>query len=153
MATAPDLEVEITLRLLLSSDRTSKAAHWDWPTLLGLSAQETVEVTAQRAKPYEPTLPADLPDFDGVTYQPEFDEERLGNQMKAVYEIMADGVWRTLDTLAAEAEAPPASVSARIRDLRKAKFGGFVVETRRIGESGTYKYRLRVTDGASPTGS
>jgi len=46
-------------------------------------------------------------------------------------------------------QAPEASVSARLRDLRKAKFGGYRVERQRVREGrGLYHYRLTGrTDG------
>lgn len=61
------------------------------------------------------------------------DTPRLQSQLDAVREIMLDGQWRTLGALAAEARATTgrrateASVSARLRDLRKSKFGGHTV--------------------------
>lgn len=81
---------------------------------------------------------------DGVTYEPEFDERRLGAQMRRVRSAMADGEWRTLAELADVASAPEASVSARLRDLRKRRFGSHVVERRHRGEPvrGLYEYRV-----------
>ena len=142
MATAPDLEVEVSLTLRLSSERDATPARWDWAELLGLSSMESVEVTKQKARPYEPTLPENPTDFDGETYQPAFDEERLGDQMRLVYDALSDGRWHTLAELSATTGAPESSVSARLRDLRKRKFGGFAVETRRAGNSGLYWYRI-----------
>ena len=141
----PDIRVEISLTLLLDSDRISKPANWDWPTLLDLGGEESVEVTAQRLSPHTPELPDVMPSFDGDTFQPAFDQERLGEQMRAVYQIMADGRWWTLGAVALEIDAPEASVSARLRDLRKSKFGGFQVERRR-SDNGLHRYRLIVGD-------
>jgi hypothetical protein len=81
-------------------------------------------------------------DRDGSTYNHEFDFERLNKQMKKVYLVMKDGEWRTLFELSSETGSPEASVSARLRDLRKVKFGAFNVERRRIAESGLYEYRV-----------
>ena len=137
----PDIRVEVSLSLLLDSDRASKPANWDWPVLLGLGDDEIVEVTSQRLSPHTPELPDVMPGFDGETFQPAFDQERLGEQMRAVYQIMADGRWWTLGAVALEVGAPEASVSARLRDLRKSKFGGFEVERRRA-QNGLHRYRL-----------
>jgi DNA-binding Lrp family transcriptional regulator len=63
--------------------------------------------------------------------------------MQAVYDVMEDGRWHFLAEMAEMVGAPEGSVSARLRDLRKAKFGGFVVERRRMGTSGHYAYRLK----------
>ena len=65
--------------------------------------------------------------FDGNTYSHERDSARLGEQMMAVLSVMADGKWRTLAAIASETNAPEASVSARLRDLRKPRFGGYTV--------------------------
>jgi hypothetical protein len=69
---------------------------------------------------------------------------RLNGQQRRVYLAMRDGAWRTLREIADATGDPDASVSARLRDLRKEKFGGFIVERRRRGETpkGTHEYRL-----------
>lgn len=94
------------------------------------------------------------PSFGGVTYEPERDEVRLTGQLAAVFEIMKDGRERTLVDLATLASkllgrrASEAAVSARIRDLRKAQFGGHTVEHRNCG-GGLWAYRLIVKGGRS----
>jgi hypothetical protein len=75
-----------------------------------------------------------LPHFDGKTYEPELDHARLGNQLAAVRDLMADGKHRTLADISKATGFPEASVSARLRDLRKLKFGGLNVQRDRIGE-------------------
>jgi hypothetical protein len=81
---------------------------------------------------------------DGATFSPVHDGKRLSRQLDRVAAIMSDGVWRTLRGIAVQAGGSEASVSARLRDLRKARFGGHVVERRRRGEpsSGVWEYRL-----------
>lgn len=74
---------------------------------------------------------------DGVTYEPELDKVRLNAQMLRTYEALRDGMWFTLRRLS----DPEASVSARLRDLRKVKFGGHEVERRRV-DGGLFEYRL-----------
>ena len=81
--------------------------------------------------------------FDGVTYNHERDNIRLSGQCQRVFDVMKDGQWRSLQELAQEAEAPEASVSARLRDLRKKRFGCHEVSRRHI-EGGLYVYRLEV---------
>lgn len=57
---------------------------------------------------------------------------------------MKDGKWHTLASLAKLADAPPQSVSARLRDLRKPEFGGLTVE-RRVAHGGRrIEYRVVV---------
>jgi hypothetical protein len=88
-------------------------------------------------------------DFGGDTYNPEFDGDRLARQLTRVYALMSDSQWRTLDEISRVVHDPPAPVSARLRDLRKPKFGGYMVERRRRGipYRGIHEYRLlrRVT--------
>lgn len=79
--------------------------------------------------------------FDGVTYDHARDSSRLGEQMLAVLSVMADGQWRTLAAIASETNAPEASVSARLRDLRKPRFGGHTVN-REYLRRGLYQYQL-----------
>lgn len=85
-------------------------------------------------------------DFDGRTYNREFDLERLNAQMKRVYHCMVDGNWRTLEEISVVTGDREASISARLRDLRKDKFGGFLVERRSRGDrsKGLFEYRLEV---------
>lgn len=83
-------------------------------------------------------------DFDGATYERERDGDRLGAQMKAVRDLMlsGDGAWRTLPHIAAWVGYPEASVSARLRDLRKTKFGAYNVERRYVA-NGLWEYRVK----------
>lgn len=82
-----------------------------------------------------------FPDFDGKTYDKSRDRSRLAAQLQLVRFAMSDGRWRTLDLIATLTGAPPASVSARLRDLRKEKFGSFKVE-RRYWRDGIWEYRV-----------
>ena len=86
-------------------------------------------------------LPAELPHHDGDTYEPARDKLRLNAQQRRVYEAMRDGRWRSLADVSEDTGDPEASVSARLRDLRKPKFGGFTVERRHVG-GGLHQYRL-----------
>lgn len=81
-------------------------------------------------------------DFDGATFAAARDGERLSRQLDAVRRYMRSGEWRTLDEIAAATGAPPASVSARLRDLRKPRFGGMTVE-RKPAARGLWLYRVR----------
>lgn len=81
------------------------------------------------------------PVFDGETYDHAADHGRLAAQLGRVRTLMEDGQWRTLPEIEAVTHDPQASVSARLRDLRKAKFGGLVVERRRRGP-GLFEYRI-----------
>jgi hypothetical protein len=73
--------------------------------------------------------------FDGDTYDKTLDEERLGSQLDRVISFMADGNWHDLDEVVAESGGTHASISARLRDLRKPKFGGYTVLSRRVGSA------------------
>ncbi len=78
---------------------------------------------------------------DGVTYRPARDKGRLNAQTRRVYDAMVGGRWLTLAELAELTGDPEASVSARLRDLRKPKFGGHTVERRYVGH-GLHEYRM-----------
>lgn len=82
-----------------------------------------------------------LPDFDGKTYERAKDHLRLGRQLIAVRNFMADGQWHKLSTIAKYTGYPEASVSARLRDLRKEKFGNYIIERERFDAS-LFLYRL-----------
>lgn len=79
--------------------------------------------------------------FDGDTIEPERDNGRLFAQLKRVKELMSDGRWRTLADISEAVGDPPASVSARLRDLRKKRWGSLTVE-RRHKSKGLFEYRL-----------
>lgn len=86
-----------------------------------------------------------VPDFDGKTFNREHDKSRLATQLLAVKMVMLDGVWRSPKEIAKAAEiGHGAGITARIRDLRKTKFGGYVIQVRRRHpvNSGIFEYRL-----------
>ena len=85
--------------------------------------------------------------FDGATYQPELDFERLSGQHRRTWILMNDGRWRTFNEISAITGDPPASISARLRDFRKIKFGGHVVNRRRRGEPGSGLFEYQVLQG------
>jgi hypothetical protein len=61
--------------------------------------------------------------FDGKTYQPTLDQ--IAAEVAARYGLHATG----------------SGLSARVRDLRKARFGGYEVERKRIA-GGLWAYRI-----------
>lgn len=82
-------------------------------------------------------------DRDGSTFDSVFDADRLNKQSRVVYAAVEDGQWRTLAQIALLTGAPEASVSARLRDFRKEKFGGITVERRRVENvRGLHEYRV-----------
>lgn len=83
-------------------------------------------------------------DFGGETYDPERDGERLAKQLTAVRRAMLDHGWHTLYALSLTTLAPEASVSARLRDLRRAKYGAYIVEKQHLG-NGLWQYRIPAT--------
>lgn len=85
--------------------------------------------------------------FDGKTYDPPEDHARLRGQLERVFLVMSDGGWRTLRQIAEQCRGSEASVSARLRDFRKPKYGSRSVERRRVG-GGLYEYRLAPKDNA-----
>ncbi len=84
-------------------------------------------------------------DFDGLTFHRDDDGERLTTQLRTVRDLMRDGQWRTLQEIEAATGFPQASISARLRDLRKPKFGGYIINRRRRGNSdkGIHEYQCQ----------
>jgi hypothetical protein len=79
--------------------------------------------------------------FDGETYDPDRDEDRLFRQLREIRAEMADGLWHTLPELSKATGHPETSVSARIRDLRKKRWGAHEV-IREFVHRGLHRYRL-----------
>lgn len=79
--------------------------------------------------------------FDGGTYDALRDGDRLSRQYDVVYDLMRDGRPRTLAEIAALTGCPEASVSARLRDMRKPRFGGHDV-VRAYKLDGVWSYRV-----------
>ena len=87
---------------------------------------------------------AQLMTFDGGTFSENLDGDRLRVQLHAVWVFMFDERWHTLHEVSVAIGAPEASVSARLRDFRKPKFGGHIVERQRVPNgNGLHIYRLR----------
>lgn len=83
------------------------------------------------------------PHFDGETYDPALDHGRLTAQLEQVRELMLDNKWRTLKQIEEATKHPQASISARLRDLRKPKFGGYKVNRHRLA-NGLFEYQVEV---------
>jgi hypothetical protein len=100
---------------------------------------------------------ADPPDGprSGVTYDDDRDRDRLNRQARMVWRVIRDGRWHTLAELAAATGGEPeASVSARLRDFRKARFGSHRIARRYIAH-GLWEYRWEgrtTTDNDDPLG-
>ena len=79
--------------------------------------------------------------FGGDTFDAVRDGERLKSQFERVRDLMTSGEWWTLADIALEAHCSEAGASARLRDLRKEKFGGYRIE-REYSGNGLWKYRM-----------
>lgn len=89
-------------------------------------------------------MPLSLPAaraFDGATYDAAQDHARLAGQLKRVHASMADGRWHSLRELVTFCGGSEASVSARLRDLRKPKYGARTIERRHVTR-GLFLYRM-----------
>ncbi len=87
-----------------------------------------------------PSKQAFLKQAHGLTFEIGRDGERLHRQLTSVYLLMADGMWRSLDMIwnTLGMREPQASISARLRDLRKI---GFTVQRKYLCK-GVWVYRL-----------
>lgn len=92
----------------------------------------------------QPELFSTDPAFDGATFDPALDQDRLSKQLGRVWAALSTGAWLTLAEIAAKTGDREAGISARIRDLRKPKFGGYDVQRRRRGDpaDGLFEYRV-----------
>ena len=80
--------------------------------------------------------------FDGITINEERDNGRLQRQLQVVRCVMLERpIWYTLAELSRRTNFPESSVSARLRDLRKARFGGYQVD-RKYVDKGIWAYRV-----------
>jgi len=93
--------------------------------------------------------------FDGATYDPSQDHDRLQTALGRVFHAMSDGNWHTQADIAARVgNSNTSSVAARITDLRKEKFGSWIVDRRRDASvRGLWWYRLRNPDGTLREGA
>jgi hypothetical protein len=90
----------------------------------------------------------------GSTFEPKVDRERLSSQQRRVEELVSDGEPRTLYEIAValrklypHTHFPEASISARLRDMRRV---GYIVErTRKSAKSGLWVYRAVKTGVAA----
>lgn len=84
--------------------------------------------------------------FDGDTIDADTDNDRLNTQLGKVYTALrhSDTDWWTLSMLARRVDASEASVSARLRDLRKPWWGEHTIEKRRAEGrlDGLWLYRM-----------
>ena len=84
-------------------------------------------------------------EFDGQTFEPKHDRKRLSGQLGRVFSFMQDDRWHTLNEIQVECGGSTASVSARLRDLRKDWCGKHTVERRRVQDPyvpGLFEYHL-----------
>lgn len=79
-------------------------------------------------------------DRDGETFNRPRDRKRLDTAMHRVSDTMSDKKWHTLKDLAKKAECSETCASARVRDLRKPKFGGWKVDAMHC-TAGVWAYR------------
>ena len=79
--------------------------------------------------------------FDGDTFDQALDGPRIGRQLDAVRDLLLAhrGEYFTLREIQQVAGGSEAGVSARIRDLRKARNGGHDVQRRRR-DGGLWEY-------------
>jgi hypothetical protein len=89
----------------------------------------------------QPDLFRTEPAFDGDTLDPDLDAARLRGQLERVRLLMLDGHWRTLSQIVLHVGSSEAGISARLRDLRKQKFGAYTVNGRRR-PGGLWEYQV-----------
>lgn len=78
---------------------------------------------------------------DGATFDAARDQNRLDKQRDRVWAVLVDGLWHTSAEFEQRVGDNWASLSARVRDFRKAKFGGHTILRHCIG-GGLWEYKL-----------
>jgi len=74
------------------------------------------------------------------------DMDRLCGQIRDIRELMKDGHWRTLAEIEQTTGFPQASISAQLRNLRKIRFGGNMIEKRRRHDGNQWEYQLQTVN-------
>lgn len=87
--------------------------------------------------------------FDGETFSFTEDSKRLSKQLDWVYSVMRSGRWYTLSRLAEVVHGSECSISARLRDLRKKRFGSHIIHTRHVA-GGLWEYSLEIPGRGLP---
>jgi len=111
----------------------------------GQAYEMTVQADLFRDLSFPDRLKQTGPEFDGPAYDKALDKPRLTKQMLRVFDALNRSTrWLTLGEIGSITGAPESSISAQIRNLRKAQFGSYTVDKRRRGEkkSGLWEYRL-----------
>lgn len=79
--------------------------------------------------------------FNGSDYIPERDNARLLSQYRTIFNLMSDGIWRSLSRIAKVTGYPEASISAQLRHAKKEKWGSHTVNRRHV-KNGLFEYQL-----------
>ena len=80
--------------------------------------------------------------FDGDDYVDSRDRKRLKGQMRRVYDCLSDYRWWTVDDVCrVTGDRNGASISAQNRNLRKPKFGAYIIQKQHRGH-GLYAFRM-----------
>jgi hypothetical protein len=88
------------------------------------------------------------PEFGGSTFDHKRDAADFRCQLDRTRGIMLGGGWHTLEYLASEVGCSEATVSARLRDLRKPRYGAYNIEKRvKVGTKRVYEYRMGFEHG------
>ena len=91
-----------------------------------------------------PLIPDRQPKFDGHPFDVVLDADRLGKQLETVKTFMLQqSGWVSLVEIERATSVTTASAGARLRDLRKPRFGSYsVARRRRAGSPGTFEYKV-----------
>ena len=89
------------------------------------------------------------PAFDGETFEPLYDHERLFSLLERVHLFMIRNLGRyfTLAEIRRNVGGSEASISARLRDLRKEDVGAYTLARRRRGREAKGVHEYAITGG------
>lgn len=88
-------------------------------------------------------MPRKRKTFDGPEYVDARDGERLTTQYDVIFDIMKDGMWRSVRLLGKKTGFPENSIQAQLRHARKKRFGSHTVN-KKHKRKGFYLYQLIV---------
>jgi hypothetical protein len=86
--------------------------------------------------------------FDADCFGYTVDYRELKGQIKAVFDLMKDGEYRTLELIGEEiGKTALRSIGASLRNLRRPRYGGYIVERRGKGKTCEYAIKMEVGSG------
>ena len=72
----------------------------------------------------------------------EEENKKMSAAMLRVFSLMKDGQWRTLENLMNVIGSPTQSIAIYLRAFREKRYGGHIVNKRKVGKGRIFEYQL-----------